>query len=332
MDVTCWRSIQASQSASAACAAGAEEGAVMAALSPPVPPHHYQDAPMPSPILGSMRFGEWGARLSPQAVADLLDAAIDLGIDTLDLADIYGGHSTNGLIGAAFTLRPGLRHRLRLIAKIGIRLPGSPGNARGVQHYDLSPEHLDVALDETLRALGVDAVDTLMLHRADPLLEPREIADWLRRQIGDGRVGAFGVSNFDAHQIARFDGLLPVEANQIELSLAHSAALQDGTVAATLSRRGEVQAWSPLGGGGLLDAQSPAGARLQHPLHTMASEFGLDPASLLLRWVATVPGTRVVLGTARRERLTEALHACSEPLPRDAWYALWEAARGHPVP
>ena len=278
-----------------------------------------------------MRVGEWGARLSPQAVADLLDTALDLGIDTLDLADIYGGHSTNVLVGAAFTLRPELRRRLRLIAKVGIRLPGSPGNTRGVQHYDLSPEHLDVALDETLRALGVDAVDVLMLHRPDPLLEPREIADWLRRQIGAGRVGAFGVSNFDAQQIARFDGLLPVEANQIELSLTHAAALEDGTVVATLARRAEIQAWSPLGGGGLLDRHSPAGARLHEPLRAMSAEFGLDPAALLLRWVASVPSTRVVLGTARRERLADAVHACAEPLPRDAWYALWEAARGHPV-
>lgn len=279
-----------------------------------------------------MRFGEWGARLSPQAVADLLDTALDLGIDTLDLADIYGGHSTNGLIGAAFALRPGLRRRLRLIAKIGIRLTDSPGNPRGVQHYDLSPEHLDVALDETLRALGVDAVDMLMLHRPDPLLEPGRIADWLRRQIDAGRTGAFGVSNFDAHQIARFDGLLPVEANQIELSLAHGAALEDGTVAATLARRGGIQAWSPLGGGGLLDPHSPAGARLHAPLRTMSAEFGLDPAALLLRWVASIPSTRVVLGTARRERLADAVRACAEPLPRDAWYALWQAARGHPVP
>ena len=62
------------------------------------------------------------------------------------------------------------------------------------------------------------------------------------------------------------------------------------------------------------------------------SEFGLDPASLLLRWVATLPDTRVVLGTANPHRLPDAVRACSEPLPRDAWYALYEAARGVAVP
>ncbi len=285
-----------------------------------------------SPILGSMRFGEWGARLSPEAVADLLEAALDLGIDTLDLADIYGGHTTNTLVGAAFARRPGLRERLRLIAKIGIVMSSSPGNARGVQHYDLSVAHLRRALDASLNALGSDYVETLMLHRFDPLLVPVEIAEWVRDEVRTGRIGGFGVSNFDAHAIGLFDGLLPVAANQIELSLAQCAALDDGTLAATRARGAEAQAWSPLGGGALLDAQSSIGARLHEPLHGMAAEFGLDPASLLLRWVATIPGVRAVLGTTKIERLHEGTKACAEPLPHDAWYALWEAARGRAVP
>ncbi|GAA4792654.1 aldo/keto reductase [Lysobacter hankyongensis] len=288
--------------------------------------------PKSSPILGSMRFGEWGARLSPVAVADLLEAALDAGIDTLDLADIYGGHSTNALVGAAFAVRPGLRARLKLIAKIGIVMAGSPGNARGVQHYDLSVEHLRRALDDSLSALGVDRVDTLMLHRFDPLLRPDAIAAWIRDEQRAGRVGDFGVSNFDAHAIALFDGRLPVSANQIELSLANAGAIDDGTLNATRARGAEVQAWSPLGGGDLLDPHSAVGGRVHARLQAMAGEFGLDPASLLLRWVASVPDTRVVLGSTKIERLREGARVCAEPLPRDAWYALWEAARGRPVP
>lgn len=288
--------------------------------------------PTSSPILGSMRFGEWGARLSPVAVADLLEAALDAGIDTLDLADIYGGHSTNALVGAAFAARPGLRARLRLIAKIGIVMSGSPGNARGVQHYDLSIEHLRRALDDSLLALGVDRVDMLMLHRFDPLLRPDAIAAWIRDEQRAGRVGDFGVSNFDAHAIALFDGHLQVAANQIELSLANGGAIDDGTLNATRARGAEVQAWSPLGGGDLLDPRSSNGGRLHARLQVMAGEFGLDPASLLLRWVASVPDTRVVLGSTKIERLREGVRACAEPLPRDAWYALWEAARGRAVP
>jgi predicted oxidoreductase len=171
-----------------------------------------------------------------------------------------------------------------------------------------------------------------MLHRFDPRLLPDEIAGWIHDEQHAGRVGDFGVSNFDAHAIALFDGRLPVIANQIELSLANGAAIDDGTLAATRARGAEAQAWSPLGGGDLLNPQSQIGGRLHPRLQSMAGEFGLDPAALLLRWVASLPATRVVLGSTRIERLREGVHACSEPLPRDAWYALWEAARGRAVP
>lgn len=284
-----------------------------------------------TPILGSMRFGEWGSQLSPQAVAELLEAASDLGIDTLDLADIYGGHTTNALVGAAFALRPGLRARFKLIAKIGIVMTSSPGNPRGVHHYDLSVDHLQHALDETLLALDTDHVETLMLHRFDPHLQSSAIADWVRYEQRQGRIGDFGVSNFDAHAIALFDGCLPVIANQIELSLAHSAALDDGTHSATRTRGAEVQAWSPLGGG-MLDPQSQISGPMHDLLQTMGHEFALDPASLLLRWAASLPATRVVIGSTKIERIRGAVHACEASLPRDAWYALWEAARGKAVP
>lgn len=286
-------------------------------------------ATAPPLILGSMRFGNWGARLSPADVARLLASALDLGIDTLDLADIYGGHTTNALVGAAFTQDPALRARLTLIAKAGIVMPDSPGNARRVQHYDLSPQHLGRALDATLRELGTDRVEVFMLHRPDPRLDADAVADWVRSEQARGRIGAFGVSNFDAHALAQFDGRLPVIANQIELSVTQSAATDDGTVAASRARGAELQAWSPLGGGGLLSRRDDA---LAHAMDGIGHDIGLDRSSLLLRWVASLHGTRVVLGTAKAERLHDAVRAVAEPLPRDAWYALWEAARGRAVP
>ncbi len=275
-----------------------------------------------------MRFGSWGAKLSPAGVATLLEGALDAGIDTLDLADIYGDHTTNPLVGDALALRPGLRQRLRLLAKVGIVKTDSPGNPRGVQHYDLSVRHLRAALDTSLRDLRTDHVDVLMLHRFDPLLEPAAIAEWVREEQAAGRVGAFGVSNFGPHALALFDGKLDIVGNQVELSLANSTVIEDGTLDATRSRGAEVQAWSPLGGGALL--QPPPA--LSEALQLFASEFGVDTASLLLRWVATVPATSVVIGSTDPTRIRAAAEACATPFPKDAWYALWEAARGLPVP
>jgi predicted oxidoreductase len=197
-----------------------------------------------------------------------------------------------------------------------------------VQHYDLSVRHLSGALDASLRDLRTDHVDVLMLHRFDPLLEPAAIADWVREEQAAGRIGGFGVSNFGPHALALFDRKLDIVGNQVELSLANNAVVEDGTLDATRARGAEVQAWSPLGGGGLL--QPPAA--LADVLQSLGHEFALDAASLLLRWVASVPDTRVVIGSTDPARIRAAAEACATPLPKDAWYALWEAARGFPVP
>ena len=281
----------------------------------------------PPLIVGSMRFGDWGARLAPVEVARLLAAALDLGIDTLDLADIYGGHTTNALVGAALRHDPTLRPRLHLLAKVGIVMPESPGNSRRVQHYDLSPAHLDTALAGTLRDLGVGRVDTLMLHRFDPRLDADAVTGWVAGQRERGTIGAFGLSNFPAAAMSLFTEKLALSAHQIELSAAASQALDDGTHAASRAAGSEVQAWSPLGGGALL-ADDDRGRALD----AIAFDFRLDRASLLLRWVASLPATRVVLGTTREERLADAARAVEQPLPADAWYAVWQAARGKPVP
>jgi predicted oxidoreductase len=281
----------------------------------------------PPLILGSMRFGDWGARLAPAEVARLLAAALDLGIDTLDLADIYGGHTTNALVGAALRHDPSLRPRLHLLAKVGIVMPDSPGNSRRVQHYDLSPAHLDTALAATLRDLGVSHVDTLMLHRFDPRLDVDAVAGWVAAQRELGTVRDVAVSNFPASALPLFTGKLSLTAHQIELSAAASQALDDGTHAASRASGAEVQAWSPLVGGALL-ADDDRGRALD----AIAGDFGLDRAGLLLRWVASLPATRVVLGTTRPERLADAALAVERPLPADAWYAVWQGARGRPVP
>ena len=143
----------------------------------------------------------------------MLEGALDVGIDTLDLADIYGDHTTNPLVGDALALRPGLRQRLRLLAKVGIVKTDSPGNPRGVQHYDLSVRHLRDALDASLRDLRTDHVDVLMLHRFDPLLEPAAIADWVREEQMRRDASARSASPTSAaHALGLFDGKLDIVA------------------------------------------------------------------------------------------------------------------------
>lgn len=276
-----------------------------------------------TPILGTMRWGTWGAALEPAAIADLLLAALDHGLDTLDLADIYGDGETTARVGAALKRVPGLRHRLKLIFKTGIVLADATG--RGYR-YDHSPAAVTAALARAGAELGTEHVDVLMLHRHDPLTEPAVLAPLLERWKTEGRIGGFGVSNFAPPALARWAAALPIRAHQFQLSLAVPDALE--VQIASRAAGAECQGWSPLADGRLFDPADPLGARLAPSLQAIGARCGLDPAQVAIAWAQTLPGTRVVIGTHRIDRIRAAAQAGAHPLAHVDWYALLEAARG----
>ncbi|MEO8672748.1 MAG: aldo/keto reductase [Tahibacter sp.] len=279
-----------------------------------------------------MRLGSWGAHLAPRAVADFLAACADAGVCDVDLANIYGDSTTNRLVGAAFALRPELRARLRLIAKVGIVLAEAGSSGPGDYRYDSSVAGLQRAIAASFTDLGVERIDVLMLHRMDFLTSATQLAELLQPMLTDGRIGAFGVSNATPLQVDLLASQLPVSAHQFELSVMQSCALFDGTHAHSQRHGFDIMAWSPLGGGAALDPQAVSSPQWQPTLVRLCDEHGLTPAQLLLRWVHSVPGTRAVLGTQRIERVIEACHAAAQPLPHTDWYALLEAARGVRLP
>jgi predicted oxidoreductase len=276
------------------------------------------------PIIGTMRLGSWGAHYSAQALNAWLWQAAELGFDTLDTADIYGHHSTNALLGGAFALSPELKSRFKIIAKVGICMPDSPGNDLHMQHYRADVPYLQHALDRYLRDLGVDDLAQFLLHRLDPLIDPHAVARWVHSAQQSGRIRHFGVSNASVAQMQLFEQHLPVCANQVELSLSERAALTDVQLHA-LARSIELQAYSPLKQLGFEGALEGSLQRLQH-------ELQLDRSQLLLRWVASIPGVRVIVGSTQIERLRQAQHACAQPLSRAAWNELYINARGAPLP
>lgn len=278
-----------------------------------------------TPILGTMRWGAWGAALEPAAITDLLWAALDHGLDTLDLADIYGHGETTARVGAALKRAPGLRQRLKLVFKTGIVLGDAEG--RGYR-YDHSPAAVSAALARAEADLGTDHLDLLMLHRHDPLTAPAALAPAVERWLAAGRIGGFGVSNFGPIALGAWAAAVPIRAHQLQLSLAALEALDLHT--ASRAAGAHCQAWSPLAEGRLLDPADPLGARLRPTLQAIGERSGLDPAQVALAWVQTLPGTRAVIGTHRIERIAAAAQAGA--LASADWYALLHAARGQRLP
>ena len=288
-----------------------------------------------SPVAaGAWRLAEWG--WSPQQRLAWIEANLDLGVTSFDHADIYGGYSVESLFGEALALRPGLRQRLQLVSKCGIRLvaPDRPGFAAPTQvkHYDTSDAHVRASVDQSLRALRTDHLDLLLIHRPDALLDFDALADTFEALRRQGKVRHFGVSNFAPQQLAPLHRRIALAAHQIELSPLHLDPLHDGTLDQCQDLGLRPMAWSPLAGGRLFtsdDGQAPA---VRHTLHTMAAELGVAPITLVAAWLMRHPSRPIpILGSRRIEVARQAMAAVHLQLDAQQWWRLWTAASGHEV-
>lgn len=282
-----------------------------------------------SPVIaGVMGWGAWGKRLTTADMAQRIRACVDLGITTFDHADIYGAHTTEAEFGAALQASGVPRSQIQLISKCGIRLPGA-----AVKHYDHSAAHLIASVNQSLHNLGTDHLDVLLLHRPSPLMDAAEVATTVQDLIWQGKVRAFGVSNFAPPALQRLHASIPLAVNQIECSLLHATPLLDGQLDTHQLLGLETQAWAPLGEFfGRLGRADPAATRVHAVLQRLAPRYGVAPEDLLLTWLARHPARiRPVLGTTEPKRLGSALAALQITLDTPDWFDLLQASLGHEV-
>jgi len=275
-----------------------------------------------------------------------VDAALDGGITLFDHADIYSGGRSEAVFGEILADRPGLRDEIVLQTKCGIRLSDDHGPKR----YDLSYDHIVGSAEASLRRLGVEHVEVLLLHRPDPLMEPAVIAHAFDDLHASGKVGAFGVSNFSTAHLGRLAEAIdrPLVANQIQLSLGHTGPVEAGITAnmpgratgaddlldGSTARGVRIQAWAPLAGGAFShDDPAPEHAETAGAVRAIADRQGVSPLGVVLAWVLRLPhGVQPIVGTTDPGRIAACCAAADLALSREDWYQLFEAARGHRVP
>jgi predicted oxidoreductase len=253
----------------------------------------------------------------------------------VDTADIYGFDGVGGfgdaesLLGEVLATTPGLRSRIVLATKGGIRPPVP---------YDQSPEYVVAACRASLERLQVEQVDLYQVHRPDLLAHPADLAAALTTLIGEGLVKEVGVSNFTRAQTDALAAHLgfPVVTTQPEFSALCLDALTDGTLDDAMRDGRTPLAWSPLGGGRLgsgVVADDDRSAAVHTVLDRIASEHGSTRAAVALAWVLAHPSGPVpIVGTQQVDRLAELATATSVRLDRSDWYAILVAARGEPMP
>jgi predicted oxidoreductase len=285
--------------------------------------------------------------------AAAVEAALAAGITVFDHADIYRSGKSEAVFGEVLAATPGLRSRIRLQTKCGIRL-----NERGLAtHYDLSGESILERVDGSLKRLKTDFVDVLLLHRPDPLTDLAEVAAAVGQLLTEGKVRQVGVSNMSGAQIHALQGRLeaPVVANQLEMSLLKRAWLESqvlvdhadsldysfphGTLEYCTSNGVTLQAYGALARGLYTGAgpEDPTTAETSTAVlvRELAGRFGTTGESVLLGWLMKHPaGIAPVIGTVNPARIVACADAprVAEVMTRADWYGLWIAARGGNLP
>ncbi len=275
--------------------------------------------------------GEWG--MTPQQRLHWIEQCLDHGITSFDHADIYGGYTVEALFGEALALRPGVRGRMQLVTKCGIRLvsPERPGNA--VKSYDTTSAHVTASVEASLKALHTDHIDLLLIHRPDALMDPDTLAETFRSLRAAGKVLHFGVSNHTPSQLALLHRRLPLVTNQIELSPLRVSALADGTLDQCLDLSLRPMIWSPLAGGRLFNTADTQADRVRAVLEALGQQHGVSLCTMAYAWILRHPSRPVpITGSRRIAALRDAIAALDIRLPTEDWYRVLEASTGHPVP
>jgi predicted oxidoreductase len=247
----------------------------------------------PNVLLGLMRIAD----KTDDEVRELVRTARDSGIDFIDHADIYGNerHGCERRFAEAMQLTSFERDEITIQTKTGIR----------EGYFDFSYEHILESVEGSLKALRTDHIDILLLHRADALVEPEEVARAFDELEASGKVRAFGVSNHTPRQIDLLRKYLqqPIVANQVQLSITHSPIIAQGIAANMVAEPQSIT----LDGGGIVDycrlhditiqAWSPfqagffTGVFLDSPDHPELNAVIDRPSTTCRLWPSPRPGS-----------------------------------------
>lgn len=272
-----------------------------------------------------------------------LNNAIELGFNYFDHADIYGRGKCEEVFGAALKRNPSLRDKMYIQTKCSI-VPRTM--------YDFSKKHIISAVDGSLKRLGVEYVDALLLHRPDLLMDPAEVAEAFDELESKGKVRAFGVSNHSPLQIELLQREMKQKlfANQMQLSITNANMIANGANVNLPSEDGTnydgylrdycrlkgitIQPWSPLqygfiAGSFLINEKYE---KLNATIEELAEKYGITPTGMAIAWLLRLPDKmQPIVGSTNPERIKAVADAADVELSREDWYRIYREA-GYRLP
>ncbi len=288
--------------------------------------------------LGCMRIAD----MSEQEADTYVNTGLELGYNYFDHADIYGAGKCEEVFGGVLKRNPSLRSRMIIQTKCGIR--------KGM--YDFSKEHIVSSVDASLKRLGVEQIDVLLLHRPDLLMDPCEVAAAFDELYHSGKVTAFGVSNHSATQIELLKKCVKQDLlfNQLQLSITNAQMISSGANVNLdnsdgINRDGyirdycrlnniTIQPWSPLQYGFISGNffENEQYSELNKVLKEIAEKYDITETGLAIAWILRLPDKmQPVVGSTNLNRLGQIAKAADVTLSAEDWYKIYLAA-GYTLP
>ena len=291
--------------------------------------------------LGIMRM----VALTPTKAAEALEAALESEINFIDSADMYGDGKSELVFAAAMKEAGISRDKFFIQSKGGI-VTGDE------KRYDFSKQHLLDSVDGILERMEIDYLDSYLLHRPDPLMEPEEIAEAFDILQASGKVRHFGVSNFNPEQFKLLQSHVDQKLliNQLQFSIMHTGMIDygmhtnmtdtrsfdhDGGVLEFSRRKGvTIQAWSPFQYGFFegVFVDNDKFPELNALLDKLAKKYDTNKNAIATAWILRHPANmQVILGTMNPTRIKESAAGGDVTLTKQEWYDVYFAA-GNDLP
>tara|TARA_Y100001934_G_scaffold58409_1_gene72476 strand:- start:145 stop:1035 length:891 start_codon:yes stop_codon:yes gene_type:complete len=280
-------------------------------------------------VYGMWRLGD-DEDTSPSHVRNKISSCLHQGITSFDQADIYGGYEAEEILGNALKGSK-LRQEMEIVTKCNIVAPVGRYEGARVKYYDTSRHHIIGSVDLSLKLMGIDYIDLLLLHRPDPLMDHFETGAALDEIIANGKVRNVGVSNFKPWDWNLLQTAMKnkIVTNQIELSVLAHDGFTNGDVAFHQGNNTPIMAWSPLAGGDLF---LKSNKKIVRQLEIIGEKFGVEPGTIAVAWLLAHPANILpVLGTNSLARIKTISKALEVKLDRQTWFEIYTAALGREV-
>lgn len=257
-----------------------------------------------------------------------INLCLELGINTFDHADIYGGYECEELFGRTLGKRSFRREDVVLFTKCGLRVPHASVPEVRVKHCNTSADHIIKSVDNSLQRLRTDYIDIFLLNHFDPLADLEETAFTLKKLKESGKIKHVGVVNFSVfqHQLLASYLRIPIVSNHIELNLLNTSAFDNGQIDYIKQRFMRPLVTAPLAEGRIANGTDEQAVEVRKKLEEIGRKYNADIESIAVAWLVKL-GALPLIGTTSEKRIRNIVNTFSIDLDHQDWYDLYLTSR-----